>query len=121
MLIPHGALILVVDDLHLRLLRNRGTISAPVLHTLHERAPKSPPQASAPHKRREHGFGRAAMDLVASTAGDDVPVIAIVPPHMLDEMPTDSDPLTQRHVVADIDRGVAQRSPDEILELLRTH
>jgi len=84
MLVPHGALILVVDGSRMQLLRNRGKDSAPELELLTDREQSDPPTralatdgpgrafesvgsarhayASADyHQQREDRFGKKAL------------------------------------------------------------
>ena len=144
MLIPHGTLILAVDGGHLRVLRNHGSDAAPALELLREQKLKNPAshvleedspgrsfssvgpgrsafEAPDLHQRREDRFGHEAAELIASLAGEDLPVILIAPPRMLGQLRYERDPKFEHRIIAEINKDYAQRSPADILDMLRDY
>jgi protein required for attachment to host cells len=144
MLIPHGTLVLVVDGGRMIVLRNRGSETAPDLDVLQENSLHNPPSrtlttdapgrsfaSSGPgrsaypdgdvHQRREDRFGREAVALLQSLAGDDTPMILIAPPHMLGDIRAHHDTGMQRRILAEIDKDLTHDSAAEIARFLRAY
>lgn len=138
MLIPHGALILVVDGSRMQLLRNRGRDSAPELEVIEDeklghgrgQAAETGGRSSGgpahradpdPHQRREDRFGRQAMQFVESAARRGAPVILIAPPHMLGELRAARDPHVEGQIVAEIDKDLSHCKPAELATFLQDY
>ena len=144
MLVPHGALILVVDGSRMQLLRNRGKDSAPELELLTDREQSDPPTrmlaadgpgrafesvgsarhayASADyHQQREDRFGKKALAALHNHGDKDAPIILIAPPHMLGELRNARDAEIERRTIAEIDKDLTHMKPQEIGTFLHNH
>lgn len=141
MLIPHGTLILVVDGSRMQLLRNRGRDSAPDLELLRKTHLSNPRThvmgsdepgrsfagvgarrgahaATDLHQRREDEFGRKALDVARSMAGEASPLIIIAPPHMLGQLRDHRRAHHQPPILAEIDKDLTSCSETEIASYL---
>lgn len=144
MLVPHGALILVVDGSRMQLLRNRGKDNAPDLQIVAENAQADPPTralvsdgpgrsfesfgsarhgyaATDHHQQREDRFGKKALALLQSDDSQDVPIILIAPPHMLGELRGARDARIGRRTIAEIDKDLTHLKAHEIAAFLHKH
>ena len=144
MLIPHGTLILVVDGGRMIVLSNRGNEAAFDLEVLQEKSLINPPSrllttdapgrsfaSSGPrrsaypdgdvHQRREDHFGRDAMVLLRSLAGDDAHMILIAPPHMLGDIRAHQYPAMQHRILAEVDKDLTRHTVAEIEQFLQAY
>lgn len=112
MLVPHGALVLVLDGAHVQLLRNRGRDFAPDLEPVpSERLRRCGTRADTidgPTRVREV---IAALDpLIAGGT----PLILIAPPDSLGALRAELPRAARRRVVAEIAKDLAHCSPREV-------
>lgn len=144
MLVPHGALILVVDGSRMRLLRNRGKDNAPELEIITDKVQADPPTRALAsdrpgrsfesvgstrhgyattdfHQQREDRFGRKALALVQDHSDRDAPVILIAPPHMLGELRGARDTQIERRTIAEIDKDLTHLQEQEMSAFLQKH
>ena len=144
MLVPHGALILVVDGSRMQLLRNRGKNNALDLEVITEEAQADPPTrelaSDGPgrsfesagstrhaytttdyHQQREDRFGKKALSLLQSDSNKDAPVILIAPPHMLGELRKARDAQIERRTIAEIDKDLTHLPPQEIAAFIHKY
>jgi len=140
MLVPHGAVILVVDGGKMQLWRNSGRDSAPALELLRKRRLRNPrtsvmgddapgrsfqsvgPRRGAHqsvdrHQRREDAFGEQSLDLAAELAGDN-PLVVIAPPHMLGRLRAHRKSNGGPGAAAEIAKDLAGYSGDRIARFL---
>jgi protein required for attachment to host cells len=140
MLVPHGALILVVDGGKMQLLRNSGRDSDPALELLRKRRLRNPrnhvmgddapgrsfqsvgPRRGAHerddrHQRCEDTFGEQALDTATELAGN-APLIVIAPPHMLGRLRAHRKPGARPEVLAEIAKDLAGYSASRITSFL---
>lgn len=141
MLTPHGALVLVVDGGNMKLLRNTGSETSPVLHLLRERhlhnprdhvtgsdAPGRSFQSVGPrrgahqpvnhHQLREDEFGEQAVKDAIAAAGDETPLIVITPPHMLGQLRPILNAHGKVNLAAEIGKDLCHFSPSEVASFL---
>lgn len=144
MLIPHGALLLVVDGGRMRLLRNRGVATTPELEVIEDETLSNPAShlvtrdapgrnhesvgpvrhaypAADPHQRREDRFAQAAMEKLKSAASKGAPVILIAAPRTLGVLRTFKDIHIEKQILAEIDKDLAHHKPTEIAMFLRDY
>jgi len=144
MLIPHGALILVVDGKHMRLWRNHGSEAAPALSLVEEQDQKNPPsramategpgrsfESATPgsstypaadyHQRREDAFGAESLDRLEAVLGSDGSAILVAPPHMLGVLRGRVDKHLRPQIIAEIAADMTKASAPELLRLLSHH
>jgi protein required for attachment to host cells len=145
MLIPHGALILVIDGARMQLLRNRGREAAPDLEAIREQKLENPPSrlqgtdapgrnhesegpsrhayaSDDPHDRRKDRFAAQAVTDLGAAARDGAPIILIAPPHVLGILRAAvRNERLERHIIAEINKDLTPRTPDEIALLLLNH
>jgi len=122
MLIPHGALILVIDGRHSRIMRNDGTDSTPRLHVVEERCNHDSGEAlpaTVEREREEARFGRDVQARLWEGGGDNKRVILVAPPHMLGLLRQDRP--RHAHPISEIGKDWTKLPPDEIAELLQQH
>lgn len=144
MLVPHGALILVVDGSRMQLLRNRGKDAKPELETIADREQSDPPTralaADGPgrsfesagtvrhayaatdyHQQREDRFGSKALSTLGDHDDKGAPVILIAPPHMLGELRKARDAQIEHRTIAEIDKDLTHMRLQEIAAFLHNH
>lgn len=144
MLVPHGALVLVVDGSRMQLLRNRGKDNAPKLEIIADKTQADPPTralaSDAPgrsfesaelvrhsyattdyHQQREARFGKKALSVLQSDSDKDAPVILIAPPHMLGALRKARDAHIERRTIAEIDKDLTHLGVHEIAAFLLKH
>ena len=144
MIVPHGTLILVIDGGGLRLLRNNGREPTITLDLLEQRTFHNPPnrmlisdgpgrsfESSGParhsyavpdhHRQREEHFAEEAMEMLRERAGRTVPVILVAPPRMLGILRTRLGRDVAGDVIGEIDKDLADRSPEDSIGFLRDH
>jgi protein required for attachment to host cells len=116
MLVPHGALVLVVDGAHVQLLRNRGRDVSPDLEAVpSERLRHCEHGADAGHGDRRIREVVAALDpLIAG----EVPLILIAPPASLGALRQALPRDAQRRVVAEIAKDLSHCPPHELADRL---
>jgi len=143
-LIPHGALILVIDGSRMQLLRNHGKDHAPKLEIVADKVQTDPPTralvsdgpgrsfesagstrhayaAVDHHQQREDRFGKRALALLQSGNSKDAPIILIAPPHMLGELRSARDSQTERRTIAEIDKDLTHLQAQEIAAFLHAY
>jgi len=141
MLIPHGALILVMDGGRLRLLRNRGQEASLDLHVIDERSFHNPPDrmlvSDAPgrsfesrgatrhaydavdrHERREENFAKEAVALLRHEMKADNAVVIIAPPRTLGELRAHLDRRISDRIIGEIDKDLSSHRTEEIAAYL---
>lgn len=141
MLIPHGALILVMDGGGLRLLRNRGQESSLDLHVIEERSFHNPPgrmlvsdapgrsfeskgptrhayDAADHHEQREAHFAKEAVALLRDEMKANIAVVVIAPPRMLGELRAHIDRRISDRVIGEIDKDLSSYRTEEIAAYL---
>lgn len=144
MIVPHGTLTLVIDGGGLRLLRNSDREPGIRLDLIEQRTFHNPPNRSlisdgpgrsfesasparhayaAPdhHRQREERFARDAVEMLREWAGRTVPVILVAPPRMLGILRARLDKGLAGDVIAEIDKDLADSSPEELIDVLRNH
>jgi protein required for attachment to host cells len=144
MLVPHGTLVMVVDGAHARLFRNVGGDIAPRLTLIEEEAHTSPRTSSmgtdrpgrvhesattgrsshaSPdyHQIDEDRFAASAAERMTALMTGDVRMILIAPPHTLGIIRKHLKPGIRQHVLAEISKDYAERSPAEIAAMLERY
>lgn len=116
MLVPHGALVLVMDGAHIRLLRNRGSETKPDL----EGVPGARLERSGT-RADWHGDRAVVREVVAALdpliAGG-TPLILVAPPDLLGVLRAALRSHARSHVTAEIGKDVARCAPHELAERL---
>jgi protein required for attachment to host cells len=142
MLIPHNALVMVVDGAHMALFRNEGTLVAPKLDILAEQTCKTDRTSSMGDDRpgrsfQSMGSTRGAYEttdlhqagedeFAIGMAGylnntvltNDQEVLLVAPPRVLSVMRTHLNANIRARMVAEIDKDYCGRSATEIAKLL---
>ncbi len=144
MLVPHSALILVVDGSRMQLLRNRGKDNAPELEIIGEKKQADPPTRTLAsdgpgrsfesagstrhaytttdyHQQREDNFGKAALAFLQSNGSHDAPIVLIAPPHMLGELRKARNVQIERRTIAEIDKDLTHLHAQELAAFLLKH
>ena len=144
MLIPHGALVMVVDGANMQVFRNSGEDSAPKLMPLGEGARKAartsalgtdrpgrafqsgiPARSSYEttdyHQVEEDRFAEEAAQLFDALLKDDVPGILVAAPRTLSVMRRHLGAETLSRLLAEIDKDYAQRPVAEIETMLERY
>lgn len=144
MIVPHGTLVLVIDDGGMRLLRNSGREPGIRLDLLEQRTFHNPPnrslisdgpgrsfESASParhayavpdhHRKREERFAAEAVELLRKGAGRAVPVVLVAPPRMLGILRARLRKDLAGDVIAEIDKDLADSSPEELIGFLRDH
>ena len=116
MLVPHGALVLVLDGAHVRLLRNRGRDFAPDL----EAVPSDRLRRCGTRTDQGHGIDRvreiiaAIRPLIAGGA----PLILVAPPDALGALRAELQRAARRHVVAEVAKDLSRCPPHDLADRL---
>ena len=141
MLVPHGALVLVVDGSRMQLLRNRGKDNAPELEIIGEQIQADPPTRALAsdgpgrsfesagstrhayattdyHQQREDRFGEMALAFLQSNGSHDAPIVLIAPPHMLGELRKARNTQIERRTIAEIDKDLTHLQAQELAAFL---
>lgn len=116
MLVPHGALVLVLDGAHVQLLRNRGRDFAPDLEAVpSDRLRRCGTRIDAIHvpSRVRELVGALDPMLAGGT-----PLILIAPPDSLGALRAELPPAARRHVFAEVAKDLARCPPRELAERL---
>lgn len=116
MLIPHGALVLVLDGAHVRLLRNRGRETGPDLEPVPgDRLRRCGTRAD---RHDDRARVREVIEAVDPLLAAGTPLILVAPPDLLGAMRSQLPPQARRHVIAEIGRDLARCAPHELAERL---
>lgn len=127
MLVPHGALILVADEAHAQLFRNRGRDTAVELEPVAVDQPSPERRLSRYHEEQHHARAladdRRAHALVAAVgpilaSGAPVAVILIAPPHLLGSLRQAFAGAGHCEFIAELAKDLAACPPTEIAERL---
>lgn len=145
MLIPHGALILVIDGARMQLLRNRGREATPDLEVIQEQKLENPPSrlqaddgpgqshesarparhayaSGDPHDHQKDRFAVQAVTDLGAAAREGAPILLIAPPHMLGILrDTVRNARLERQIIAEINKNLTRRTPGEIALFLLDH
>lgn len=117
MLVPHGALVLVLDGAHVQLLRTRGRDSAPDLEAVPSdrlrRCGTRADEAYVPSRVRELV---AALDPMLAGGA---PLILVAPPDSLGALRAELPPAARRRVFAELAKDLARCPPHELADRLR--
>ncbi|UIJ46333.1 host attachment protein [Sphingomonas cannabina] len=115
MLIPHGALVLVLDDDHVRLLRNRGRDHQPDFELVPARLlTRALGDGPADPRRRL----TEVLDTIAPLLAAGTPLLLVAPSRTLGGL-RDALPKAYRgHVVAEIAKDLTRCPPAELAERL---
>lgn len=126
MLIPHAAVIAIVDGKAWELYRNAGTDAAPELVTLEtpalvEHNHSSGGSHASPHQQEETAHCAAVADwLNRQVQGHKIEhLVLIAPPRALGELRHQLGKATQHALIKELAKDLIGRQPDEILAALR--
>lgn len=142
MLIPHAALILVVDRSRASLLRNKGKLDALDLELIETRKQHLPqeralasdgpgrafeslgPSRSAyegteRRQQLEEKFGTEALAMADAGASDGCPLIVVAPPHMLGVLRKARRASPRRPIICEIGKDLVELSPTELRDRLQ--
>jgi protein required for attachment to host cells len=116
MIVPHGALVLVLDGAHVQLLRNRGRDFAPDLEAVPSdrlrRCGTRADEAHVPSRARELV---AALDPMLAGG---TPLILVAPPESLGALRAELPRSARRQVFAEIAKDLARCPPHELAQRL---
>lgn len=116
MLVPHGALVLVLDGAHVQLLRNRGGEVAPDLEAVPgEQISRYGARAGRRDGRQRARDVIAAVDPLLSSG---TPLILVAPPHRLGELRAEVPHRARRQIVGEIAKDLARCAPNELAHRL---
>lgn len=116
MLVPHGALVLVLDGAHVELLRNRGRDFVPELEAVpNDRVRRCGTRVDEIHvpSRVRELVGALDPMLAGGT-----PLILIAPPESLGALRAELPPAARGYVFAEIHKDLARCPPHELAEWL---
>ena len=117
MIVPRGALVLVLDGAELRLLRNRGEETGPDLEAVpHDRLRRCGTRAPA---RPGDGPLRYVIDAVDPLIAAGTPLILVAPPEGLGALRAELPPRARRHVVGELGGDLGRCTPRELAEHLQ--
>ena len=142
MLLPHSALVLVVDGSRMQILRNRGQKAAIELEIVSEDKLKNPAshvmEADSPgrshdskgqgshayeaddlHQRREDEFVADALTQLRAAVGNDDKIVLIAPPKALGHLRKLLNKDMEARVVAEINKDLGHLKPAEIAAALQ--
>lgn len=112
MLVPHGALVLVLDGAHVQLLRNRGRDTAPDLEPVPSEALR---QSGAPADPvHDSSRVREVVAALGPLIAGGTPLILVAPPDSLGELRTALPRAVRRRVFAEVAKDLAGCPPHEL-------
>lgn len=116
MLIPHGALVLLLDGAHVQLLRNRGSDVGPDL----EAVPSDTLRRCGTRAHRGHAPTRVreVVDALDPLFAGGTPLILVAPPDSLGALRSELPRAARRHVIAEIAKDLAHCPPHELADRL---
>ncbi|MCW3846026.1 host attachment family protein [Sphingomonas sp. LB-2] len=116
MLVPHGALVLVLDGAHVQLLRNRGGDVVPDLEAVP--GDQIPRCAGRTDDRHQDRFARDVIAAVDPLLAGGTPLILVAPPQRLGELRAEVPKRVRRHIVGEIAKDLAGCAPQELAHRL---
>ncbi|WP_141395840.1 host attachment protein [Sphingomonas spermidinifaciens] len=116
MLVPDGALVLLLDGVNVQLLRNRGSDVGPDLEavrndTLRQCGTRAD-RGDTPSRVRE------VVDALDPLFAGGMPLILVAPPDSLGALTSELPLAARRHVIAEIVKNLAHCPPHELAERL---